>query len=84
MLIDVILDRKDGAKYDPLDFAFAVNDYAGVFPELMQPVLKALESKDERRVKHALCGYVLEGGYNSEICDYVNSVNWLPAWWDMD
>lgn len=84
MLIDLILDRKDGAKFDSCTFAFEVNDYREIFPELIQPIMDAIQSKQEQRVKYALCGYVLESGYNPEICDYINSVAWLPAWGDME
>ena len=84
MIIDLILDRKDGADFDPVEFAAEVYDYSEVFPELAAPILAAFESKTEQRVKHALCAYVLDAGYNPEICDYVNSVEWLPAPWDMD
>ena len=84
MIIDLILDRKDGAEFDPCEFGCEVRDYSEVFPELAGPILEALESKCEQRVKHALCGYVLDEGYNPEICDYINSVVWLPDWWDQD
>jgi hypothetical protein len=83
MLIDTILDRRDGGGFDPVLFAFDVNDYAGIFPDLCGPVLAALSSRDEMSVKRALCGYVLAAGYDPEICDYINSVSWLPAWWDL-
>lgn len=82
MIIDLILDRKDGVEFDPVEFGFQVMDYASIF-ECAVPIVRALESKCEQSVKHALCGYILGGGYNPEICDYVNSVSWLPAWWDM-
>lgn len=83
MLIDLILDRRDGCAYDPVMFAFSVNDYNETFPEICGPVLAALSSHVEQAVKYALCGYVLGGGYSPEICDYINSVSWLPAWWDL-
>ena len=78
MLIDLILDRRDGCKFDPVDFAFSVNDYAEIF-DCVRPVLAALSSHVEQAVKHALCGYVLGAGYNPEICDYINGVSWLPV-----
>ena len=84
MIIDLILDRKDGCSFDPVEFANEIQDYSDVFPEICAPILQALESKTEQRVKHALCGYVLEQEYNPEICDYINAVSWLPAWWDME
>lgn len=84
MIIDLILDRRDGVAYDPALFAFDVNDYRETWPELAGPILAALSSKSETAVKKALCGYVLAAGYSPDICDYINSVSWLPAWWDLD
>ena len=83
MIIDLILDRRDGKSFDPCEFAFEVHDYARIF-ECAAPIISALESKCEQAVKHALCGYVLSGGYNPEICDYINGVCWTPAWWDAE
>ena len=82
MIIDLILDRKDGAYYDPVEFGFQVAEYAGIF-ECAEPILKALENGTEKAVKLALCDYILSNGYNPEICSYVYSVSWLPDWWDM-
>ena len=83
MVIDLILDRRDGDIFDPVEFANEVHDYCDVFPEL-QPIDDAIGSEVEQRVKHALCGYVLDGGYPPEICDFINSVPWLADWWDRD
>ena len=83
MIIDLILDRKDGDVFDPVTFANEVHDYCEVFPELA-PIDEALGGGVEQRVKHELCGYVLDGGYAPEICDYINSVAWTPDWWDRD
>ena len=84
MIIDLILDRRAGDKFDPVDFALQVYDYKEIFPEQARPILEAISSKCEQRVKHALCGYVLGNGYNPEICDFINSVSWTPAWWDAE
>lgn len=83
MLIDIILDRRDGSDFDPCTFAFEVHDYCDIFPDL-RPILDALASRQETRVKTALCNYVTGQGYNPEICDYINSVSWCPAWWDAE
>ena len=84
MIIDLILDRRAGVPFDSVDFAFQVNDYKEIFPELARPILEALSSRCEQRVKHAICAYVLDNGYNPEICDFINSVSWTPAWWDAE
>ena len=84
MIIDLILDRRDGKSFDPCEFAFQVNDYAAIWPGLARPILDALSSRNEDCVRRALCIYINLAGYDTEICDYVNSVCWLPAWWEMD
>jgi len=83
MIIDLILDRKAGDPYDPQLFADEVRDYAEVFPDL-SPIIEAIGTQCEQRVKHELCAYVLENDYAPEICDYINSVTWLPDWWEMN
>lgn len=77
MIIDLILDRKDGAKYSPREFYFAVLEYRDIWPELSDPITKALDGGTEKDIKRALCDYVLTQGYNPEICDYINRVSWL-------
>ena len=84
MIIDLSLDRRDGVAYDPVLFAFDVNDYSQTWPDLAGPILAALSSKCEQTVKQALCGYIQTAGYNPDICDYINSVNWLPSRYSLD
>ena len=85
MIIDLILDRRDRYPYDPGQFADEVCEYAETFDDdpTQQAIVEALKTGCEQRVKHALCGYVLDNGYAPEICDYINSVYWLPDWWDL-
>lgn len=78
MLIDAILDRKDGEKYDPEDFYRYVRDEESALGNEDWPVSRALDSGTEENVKDALCAYVKGEGYNEKICDYVRSVDWLP------
>lgn len=84
MIIDLILDRKDGRTYDPVQFYSEVLEYRGICPELSDPITRALDAGTEDDVKKALCEYVTGEGYAPEICDYINSVSWLPDWWDRD
>lgn len=76
MLIDIILDRKDGQEYNPKSmYNYCMGyDYASY-----QNVARALDSLGEEDVKRALCDYVVSGGYNLEIINYILSVNWLVA-----
>ena len=83
MIIDLILDRRDGADFDPAVFADEIRDYAEVF-DFAGAILQALAGGVEQRVKFELCSYVFAGGYSPEICDFINSVDWLPAWWDRE
>lgn len=79
MIIDLILDRKDGRDYDPRAFYREVVEYASIFKcEVMHEIARQMDSGTEQAVKHALCAYVLGGGYNPRICDYINRVSWLP------
>ena len=83
MIIDLILDRRGGVAYDPAEFYNDVRGYVDIFPDTNSgSIAAALEGDCEQRVKLELCLYVLDGGYNPEICDYINSVSWLPDWWD--
>lgn len=77
MIIDLILDRKAGEAYNPRDFYYHVLDYRDVWPELSDPITRAMDEQPEQVVKFELCRYVINNGYNPELCDYINSVNWL-------
>lgn len=73
MIIDLILDRKDGDGYDVEDFYRDCVEYGEVGFE----ITRALDSGTEEDVKQALCDYIIENDYNKNICKYINSVNWL-------
>ena len=76
MLIDIILDRKDGQAYNSRAFYNACMGYAQTFPCCL-PVVRALDGGTEQDVISELCNYIQEQGYNPEICKYVASVKWL-------
>lgn len=77
MIIDLILDRKDGEKYRPNEFYYSVLEYRESWPELSDPITRAMDGGTENDVKKALCDYILKCGYNVALCDYINAVNWL-------
>lgn len=77
MIIDLILDRKDGLEYNPNEFYSEVMEYGNVWPELANPITRAMDSGTEEDVKTALCGYVDSCGYSENVKDYINSVNWI-------
>jgi hypothetical protein len=75
MIIDLILDRKDGEEYNARDFYYACLRYG----EVGDDITRALDSGTEKDVKKALCDYVIDNDYNKNICKYINSVNWLEG-----
>ena len=77
MIIDLILDRKDGQKYNAREFYCDVAEYGDIWPNLAHPITRALDGGTEEDVKRALCDYVIKCGYLPEICAYINSVSWL-------
>lgn len=74
MIIDLILDRKDGEKYNPRQFYAEVMEYGG---NDANATTRAMDGGTEQYVKFALCAYVLNNDYNPEICDYINGQSWL-------
>lgn len=78
MIIDLILDRKDGYAYDPKEFYDEVTEYASDFDaNYMRDIARALDSGTNKDIQKALCKYIDIESYNPKIKDYINSVNWL-------
>jgi hypothetical protein len=73
MIVDLILDRKDGAPYDPDTFHFSVTQYGNVGHDITYAFTHGTSDTVAKR----LCEYVIDNGYNPDICDYINSVSWL-------
>ena len=40
-------------------------------------ILRAMDYGTEDDVKKALCRYIIECGYNPEICNFINAAEWL-------
>lgn len=75
MIIDLILDRKDGTPYEPKRFYNSCMNYGGKFAD---EITRAMDAGTEEDVKAALCAYI-DGEYNPEIKNYIHSVKWLEA-----
>jgi len=73
MIIDLILNRKDGSDYQPRKF---YNDVMG-YGEVGWGIAEALDNGTETEVKKALSHYIVDQDYNPRIIEYVNSVSWL-------
>lgn len=77
MIIDIILDRKCGEKYSPREFYRSIMEYGEMWPGIAWPIARAMDGGTEKDVKRELCEYIDNNGYNPEIKEYINSVNWL-------
>ena len=74
MIIDLILDRKDGRPYDAREFYMNALPY---FEGETNEICDALDNWENHDVKSALCDYIKGNEYNPDICDYINSVEWI-------
>jgi len=73
MIIDLILNRKDGETYSARQF------YAGVmqYGEIGHGIAAALDSGENKDVQRELCTYIDEQEYNPDIKNYINDQEWL-------
>lgn len=76
MIIDLILDRKNGDHYSPREFYNAVMEYGKVG----HLITEMMDEGTELSVKAALCRYIVDNGYDSKVCEYIISVNWLEGY----
>lgn len=76
MIIDMILDRRDTEEYNPREFYHDVMRYESVFG-LDRDISLAMDYGEEADVRRALCDYIIRNEYNPQICEYINSRNWL-------
>lgn len=79
MIIDRILDRKDNEKFYGKDMYNAHDFYYDImcYGKIGHNITRAMDVGTEKQVKQALCKYVIDNEYNPNICDYINSVNWI-------
>ena len=73
MIVDAILDRKDGVRYNPKHFY----DYVSEWEELGWDICRAMDEGEEEDVKRELKAYIDRNNYNPAIKDYIDSVDWL-------
>lgn len=77
MVIDLILNRKDGNKYNARTFYNDVMEYSRTFPDIATPIASALDCGNETDVRKQLTLYIVQQDHNIDIVQYINSVNWL-------
>ena len=75
MIIDIILDRQEGAiDYAPETHLRAIYDYAT--DAGMTELATAVDGGNDEEVKAALMRYITVCGYPSALLDYIASVRW--------
>ena len=82
MIIDEILDRKDYEEegydiYNAHDFYLYCMGESTCFKGIADKITYAMDYLEEEDVQNAICDYIIEQGYNPNICEYVRSVKWL-------
>lgn len=73
MIVDCILDRRDGEPYSQQAFL----DYA--IDGEYESIAKALMTNDEATIKQALKDYLEGNMFNPEIGEYIDSVDWVQG-----
>lgn len=73
MIIDRILDRKDGFGFSEADLRY-MYDEATLF--WMEGLARAIDGGENSDIQRELCKYIDDNGYNKSIKRYVNKVNW--------
>ena len=80
MIVDMILDRKDGTPYSAKDFYNYCMEESMIFGYYIGgEIRRAMDRRKNADVQEALCKYILEQDYNPDICDYIRSVDWLDG-----
>lgn len=77
MLIDIILNRKDGLRYSVREFYYGLVNYFFTWPNMIEPILRAVDRGNEDEVAFELCRYIVTQGYMYKHCNYIRSVKWL-------
>jgi len=73
MVIDIILNRKDGTLYNAKTFYNDILQYGAI----SFGITSALDSGSDSDIKKELCKYILENDYNPDICNYINTIKWI-------
>lgn len=76
MIIDLILNRKDGETYNAKNAYNYVTEQESLFNDEF-PISRAFDSGNNKDIQNALSKYILDSGYNPEIIKYIKSVEWI-------
>lgn len=74
MIIDLILDRKEGNNlYSAKRFYDGVSGYGDVGVD----IASAMDGGENEDVQRELCNYIKKERYNEKICEYVMGKRWV-------
>lgn len=76
MIIDQILDRKDGCGYNAKEFY----GYCNGLHEHGNNIARAMDARTNEDVQAAICAYIVDHygrEYFADIREYINGCNWL-------
>lgn len=76
MIIDAILDIRDGHEYDARDFHEYVSESEAFFNSDW-PISRAMDGGTNEDVQRELCAYIDANGYNPKIKSFINKFNWI-------
>ena len=76
MIIDAILDVRDGHGYDAREFYEYVSESEAFFNSDW-PISRAMDGGKNEDVQRELCAYIDANGYNPEIKLFINKFNWI-------
>jgi len=74
MIIDLILDRKDGIPYNPYTFYTRITEYES---GTQYPISTALDSWENPDIIRELSNYIKQNDYSLDIIPYIESVSWI-------
>ena len=81
MIIDLILDRKEGEEageeYDAREFYSDISEWVGLDPTFAGDISAAMDYGTNEDVRAALCRYIDAGRYNPALKDWINSREWV-------
>ena len=76
MIIDAILDVRDGHGYDAREFYEYVSESEAFFNSDWT-ISRAMDGGTNEDVQRELCAYINANGYNQEIKSFINKFNWI-------
>lgn len=77
MIIDLILDRKDGQDYDARQFYNEIMEYGEIWPDIAHPIARAMDGGTNADVCLELCRYIEDQDYDPELKAWINEQNWI-------